>query len=424
MKKLLSVTLMVLISFSLFAGGSQEQQTGKDETLRVQWWGSQTRHDQTLQVIELFEEQNPGITVEPEFLGWSGYWEKIATQAAGGDMADVIQMALAQGWGLQYVEKNLLTDMNEYVGKGILNIDKVSSILLEPVTIDNSLYGIPLGTTAATLLINEDVFSSAGVSVPDEDWTWDDFADAARTIHKQTGAYGVGEFVSYDIFPIYLRENGATLFSADGSGLGYTDDNLFTEFFSLKLALQSEGVMPTPDAVNQLTGMEDKFIVHDKAGIGFCFSNQGPAISNAAGKVLKNVLIPGPDIDKGMSMRISMEFTIPSQGKNQETAARFVNYFINDIQVNEIMKGERGVPVSSDIRNALISVLPEAQIEMFEFINLVSRNCSPADSLPPSSSAEVIQALKDVEEEILYGVITPAEGAVKFRTLSEDILSR
>src|SRR5690625_1309081 len=77
------------------------QETGNDEAtqedgeqieLRMAWWGSQTRHDYTLEAIEIYEEKNPQITIDPEFSGWDGYWEMLATQAAGGDLPDIIQM--------------------------------------------------------------------------------------------------------------------------------------------------------------------------------------------------------------------------------------------------------------------------------------------------------------------------------------------
>src|SRR5690554_5653366 len=62
-----------------------------DQSIRVAWWGGQERHDMTLEAIELFTEET-GITVETEYTGWDGYWERLNTQAAGSNLPDVIQM--------------------------------------------------------------------------------------------------------------------------------------------------------------------------------------------------------------------------------------------------------------------------------------------------------------------------------------------
>jgi multiple sugar transport system substrate-binding protein len=59
--------------------------------LRVAWWGSQTRHNQTLEVIKLFEKRYPNIKITPEYTSWSDYWTKLNTQAAAQNLPDVIQ---------------------------------------------------------------------------------------------------------------------------------------------------------------------------------------------------------------------------------------------------------------------------------------------------------------------------------------------
>ena len=55
-------------------GGSSK---GEDEqiTLRMTWWGDQPRHDYTLEVIELYQEQNPGVKIEAEYASWDDYWQ-------------------------------------------------------------------------------------------------------------------------------------------------------------------------------------------------------------------------------------------------------------------------------------------------------------------------------------------------------------
>ena len=56
----------------------------QEARLRVLWWGSQARADRTNKVNQLFQEQNAGVAINGEFLGWSDYWPRLATQVAGG----------------------------------------------------------------------------------------------------------------------------------------------------------------------------------------------------------------------------------------------------------------------------------------------------------------------------------------------------
>ena len=41
-------------------------------TLNVLWWGSQTRHEMTTEMLEKFEELNPDIDVVMDYSDWDG----------------------------------------------------------------------------------------------------------------------------------------------------------------------------------------------------------------------------------------------------------------------------------------------------------------------------------------------------------------
>src|SRR5699024_11392701 len=62
---------------------------GEEITLRMAWWGDQPRTDYTLEVIKLFEEENPNIKIDPEYAGWDDDWESVAPQRAANERADI-----------------------------------------------------------------------------------------------------------------------------------------------------------------------------------------------------------------------------------------------------------------------------------------------------------------------------------------------
>ena len=81
--------------------------------LRVAWWGSQTRHDRTIKVIELFQKKYPNIKVSYEFALWDDYWVKMNTQAAGNNLPDVMQQDYQKI--AEWVSKGLLMPLDPYV---------------------------------------------------------------------------------------------------------------------------------------------------------------------------------------------------------------------------------------------------------------------------------------------------------------------
>ena len=60
------------------------ESTDEPVTIRITWWGGQTRHDLTQQVLDLYTSEHPNVTFEAVPSGWDGYFEKLATDTATG----------------------------------------------------------------------------------------------------------------------------------------------------------------------------------------------------------------------------------------------------------------------------------------------------------------------------------------------------
>jgi multiple sugar transport system substrate-binding protein len=268
------------------------------------------------------------------------------------------------------------------------------------------------------------MLEKAGVPLPNENWTWEDYEAAANKVHDELGTYGTRLLEPKNIFEYYLREKGFKLFSKDGKDLGYKDDKLLEDYYAMNKEMVESGTAPGYDVIQQIKGVEDELIVHGKSPFDFRWSNQVGALSSAAGKQLELTMLPGENNDKGMFLKPAMLWSIPKSSKHKEEAAKFINFFLNNIKVYEIGGSDRGVPLKQEIRDAMVPNLSETDKKVFDYISLVSENSSPIDSNFPATSAEVLQALADIDELVMYGEMTPEEGAKEFRKKATEILSR
>ena len=103
-------------------------------TLNVLWWGSQTRHEMTTEMLEKFEELNPDIDVVMDYSDWDGYWTKLPAQVAGGQTPDVFQMDYAKL--AEYVENGVTADLSSYIADGSLDMSNVEQNILDSGTVD------------------------------------------------------------------------------------------------------------------------------------------------------------------------------------------------------------------------------------------------------------------------------------------------
>lgn len=399
-------------------GGSEPE----DVTLRLMWWGSQTRHDITNEVIKLYESKHPHVKIEAEFTSFDGYWEKLAAMVAGNNMPDVLQMNYGE-YLTQYSGKDVLADLKPLTESGVIDTSGVSEGLLASGVMNGQLLGIPLGMNALTVIYDEEQLTGAGAKIPDLSWTWDDWKVIAEQVHRHTGEYGTQGLDILNIFEYYARQHGQKLFNADATGLGH-DDQLLADFLALQLEQQEKGTYPTLEVLLQHEAVEDQLIVHGKAPFDFRWSNQVVALTKAAGRPLKLAPLPGPNIDQGMYLKPAMFFSVAKQSKHQEEAAKFIDFFINDLEANRLLNGERGVPVSEAVREALADGLDETNQMVYEYIDLIAENSSAIDGNYPAGSAEVFKALEEVHERVMYKQITPEEGAAEYRKQAENIIAR
>ena len=134
----------------------------QNANLRLIFWGGQARADRTYGVVDLFTAEHPDVSIEGEFLGWADYWPKVATQTAGGNQPDIIQMDYR--YIGEYARRGSLAPLDSYVGAG-LDISSFDEDQLRNGTIDGKLIGVSLGVAAGATVFNSKVLSDAGVEI-------------------------------------------------------------------------------------------------------------------------------------------------------------------------------------------------------------------------------------------------------------------
>ncbi|NMO95460.1 ABC transporter substrate-binding protein [Paenibacillus lemnae] len=391
-------------------------------TLKISWWGSQIRHDATIQVIEMYEEQYPHIQIEYDYSSFNEYWKKLAPMAAGNALPDIIQMDVS--YLSLYTSLELIDDLSPYIRSGMIDTQDVKDQFLSGGKVHGNLFGIPLGVNALNGVYDPEVFIAHGIEPPDQDWTWDDFEAMGESLRGK-GVYLGTQFTPEQFFAYYLRQHGETMFAADGASLGYEDDGLFIDFFGRLQRLAQQQLIYAPDiwTSNSIKPNADPFY-EGKALFNWGYSNQFIGKAESNGSRLKIIPLPGPNSDKGLFLKPSMLFSISKNSTHKEEAAKFISFFINNIEANKLMKGERGIPISSKVTEALSSGLDADFAEISDYIAWVAGHSSPMDPPDPPGTADVTVILRELNDLLLFDKISPETAALQFRQQANQILAR
>lgn len=399
------------------APAASEGEEHEPVTLRFAWWGSQTRNDQTLAVVDLFQKTYPWITVECEYVGWADYWDTLSVEVASGEMPDVIQHDYR--YLETYVNKGLLYPLDEYLGSTI-DMSGISESVLGGGTVNGQVYGLPLGMNCFNLIYNETLFEENGIETPKYGWSYEDYLNTAEQF-KQKGLY-VCDLTNFeDIVLFQLREAGVTLYNQNGVGLGYDDDALMEQIFQKRLDQVEAGYLPTPDVANQASGTEDSLIVRKQAAMVTYWSNAAASVANPMEDTIKVTSMFG-DCDKGTYIKPSMFASISARTEHPTESAMLIDFITNSVEANQIMMAERGVPISQTIRDAIYADLDVTAQSVFDLVAYMTEHAAPIDKPDPEGAGEVVELLQELEEQVLYKQVTPAEAAAQFRTQATEIL--
>ena len=428
MKRLLSymflgVFIMAIMLSNVACGNlnktnSKVNDSSEEVTLKFIWWGNDQRSSLTQKAIELFQQKHPNIKFETKsYPTTPDVKVNLAMNTADEDMPDIIQMNY--DFIHDYANRNLLESFNPYVEKKILNLSDVDKSCLEGGIDNEQLYGLAWGINAYCIAVNPTIFQKAGIEVPKSGYTYNDLYNVAKSLKAQINDPGFYPLANFVDFNTYVRSTGNTYYSKDGGSLGYNDDQVFVDYFKFYKKCIDEGLIAP-------TSFTDKnaLITSGKSAIWYGVSNQVSGLSKAANSVMSIISVPSQTTGKITScIRPSMFLTVSAYSKHKKEAVEFIDFITNDLEANEALKAERGVPTSTKISDSFEQKASQADKEQYTFLKYIKENPSPQDPATPNAAGNVASLLQRLSDDILAGELKPEDGAKQFRTSANKILS-
>lgn len=392
-------------------------------TLRMAWWGSQERHDRTIEVIELYESLHPEVNIEYEYYSFDDYFTKLKTLVASDQVWDIFQMG---GNFPMYMDK--ICPLDEYIESGVVDVSDITDANLKTTQdTEGHQLGLSNGLNTYGIAYDPAMFEEAGVPEPTETWTWDDYENAAMTITEKLGIFGSSSFLTSEfiagcsaLIGQYGDVGQYSFFNLDLTGMGFDDPSMLTPYIQMRADMINAGAYPDAGAAAEITNIENDFIVTGEAAMTWVAANQFPTIYDVCkeqGRTLKLATIPRVTSDgpSGAVIQSSQMMCVSQDSENKEAAAAFISWFENDPDCNNILQAERGIPVNTTIRDTLSAQATEGQQIMYDFVNEVSNFEMPekVNVLSPDGQDEVVDNYRNYIQQVADGQITADQAAQK-----------
>jgi alpha-1,4-digalacturonate transport system substrate-binding protein len=172
------------------AGG---ETSGDVVELRMTWYDDGNEGEVMRDLLDRFEQENPGIKVTMDTIAYKDLHNILQAQVEGGTAPDLARITEGPRFAGQYL------DMRPYMqdpDAWATNWPESRLQFLRKTDDTEGLYGFPMQYTITGVFINRTLFEQAGVEVPSdskEEVTWQEWVDVAKQVAEATQTpYAVG----------------------------------------------------------------------------------------------------------------------------------------------------------------------------------------------------------------------------------------
>ncbi|GII76797.1 ABC transporter substrate-binding protein [Sphaerisporangium rufum] len=203
-------------------GGGDTGSGGGPVTLK--FWNGFTGPDRKAVegIVEKYNSSQNKAKIEMSIMPWDVFFNKLLPSLGSGTGPDIAAMDTVQI--PQYAARNVFQPLDDVYGTGNLDPNVLVKSAADATTFQGKKYGVPMNFTTLKLYWNKDMFKKAGLDPEKPPADWDQLAQYAKKLTKDTNGDGKPEqygisLADHDtiaMWPIFLWQNGGGVVSDDG----------------------------------------------------------------------------------------------------------------------------------------------------------------------------------------------------------------
>lgn len=320
------------------------------------WEGEAEMRKWLLHFNNFFGQNYPNVDVQGDWgVPWADYWTKMPAQLAAG--AEIDMMWMHDSRCQTFASNDWLLPLDDYLDSfpALGWPEEFYPSQVKAFQYQGKQYGFPYDFASGGFYVNLDLFEAAGLDLPDENTTWDEFLAIAQALtiveNGETKQWGVGNLPTSWSGGAYfvVKTFGGDYWNDEITESRFNDEATIAAFQFLSDLIWEHGVMPNADLLtglgvtgtlafaSGLTAMhytlnDEAFVLHEtiegKFNWGFVPTPQGPG---------------GQHYFTGGSA-----FSIPASSAQPDMAYELIRYTLSNPE-NLKISGEMGSQFTGNI---------------------------------------------------------------------------
>lgn len=304
----------------------------------ISWEGQGKIEKWNLAINAFFPKYYPNLKLQYDWgVPWAEYWTKLQTTLASGAALDYCWMhdTRCPTFASLGLLKSLDDDLKSLVPLGWPS--EYYPTQVKAFQFKGQQYALPYDWAPGAFYVNQDLLDAAGVSLPTEDWTFDDLLQNAQKLSKHTGdpktsQWGVNlPTDSTNMF--WIVENfGGEMVIGDPPASHFNDPKTIQAFQYLDDLIWKYNVMPSPTETQALGGGATQVFVSGKLGMIYGLNDGANSLANAVNGKFKLTVAPTPKGSAGKRVQFvgGSSFAVPVKSPHPDIAYELARWIISN----------------------------------------------------------------------------------------------
>ena len=392
MRRLCALLVAGLVVTAAACSSDDEGSSAEPAEIRFQLSGDPEEIVVYESLVKSFEKANPDITVKMvPITEKDDHLQKLATDFSAGDPPEVFLVNFREY--SQFVARGGVEAIGPHLEHMDISIDDYYEQPVEAFTYEGALQCMPQNISSLVVYVNLKLFKAAGVDLPKEGWSWEDFRAAAVALTKGD-VRGAGiEPSIIRLAPFVWSNGGEIVDDPDGPTRFTLDDPAAREALEYFVSLvRDDQVVPTEEEIAANEDLETMFAA---GKLGMLLSSRRDTPEFREVRELKWDVAPLPVAEQPAGILHSDAYCISEGSDDLDAALEFVSFATGERGETITALGGRTVPSLESVATSgafLNPAQPPKSSQVF------------LDGIPNIRATPVIPTwpeIEDVAEEIL-----------------------
>jgi multiple sugar transport system substrate-binding protein len=159
---------------------ASSSENSKEASSMYTWISNENDRAQWQAFVDAAKEKDPEFNLTLEGPSFNDYWTKVKTRLSSSGAPCIITTQAARAQEL----KDLTVPLDDLVKSNNIDISMYNKAMIDGMTVDGTLRGIPYDAEPVVLYYNKDLFAAAGLKEPTTSYTTSQFVSDLKALNK------------------------------------------------------------------------------------------------------------------------------------------------------------------------------------------------------------------------------------------------